>query len=200
MQELAAPGVNKPLFISAVESLSGIGPRALMALDRADLSGAANPLTLGEIAALQEDYSSDSDASTILLERDVSPVPEWSPAAVMSSDPIFGFAEPIVVSPDVPTTVPDVTNPVDRLIQREKDRKLMMSSLSHPIARVNVMDLMDIRYQLNQLCRYVKNQVPALCPISRLTPAPGKIVDPHLGMSLPVNKVSNICWLLDSLS
>ena len=52
MQESAAPGPDEPLFISAVESLSGIGPRALMALDRADFSGAANPLTLGEIASL----------------------------------------------------------------------------------------------------------------------------------------------------
>ena len=79
----------------------------------------------------------------------MSPVPEWTPATAIATDPIFGFAEPIVVSPDVPTTVPDVTNPVDRLIQREKDRKLMMSSLSHPIARVHAMDLIDIRYQLN---------------------------------------------------
>ena len=46
----------------------------------------------------------------------------------------------------------------------------------------------------------MKNQVPALHPLSGLTPAPGEIVDPHLGMSLPGNKVSNICWLLDSLS
>ena len=119
-----------------------------MALDRADLSGAANPLTLGEIAALQEDYSSDSDASTVLLERDVSTVPEWSPASVLSSDPIYGYAEPIVVSPDKPTTVLEMTNPIDWLIGREKDRKLMMSSLSNPMARVYAMDLMDIRYQL----------------------------------------------------
>ena len=56
IQESATPGPNEPLIISAVESLSGYGPRALMALDRADLSGATNLLTLGAIAALQEDY------------------------------------------------------------------------------------------------------------------------------------------------
>ena len=144
IQESAAPGPDEPLIISTVESLSGFGPRA-------HLSGASNPLTLGEIAALQEDYSSDSDASTVLLERNVSPVPEWSPVSVSSVDPLYGHAEPIVVSADEPNTVLDMTNPIDRIIRREKDRKLMMSSLSNPIARVHAMDLMDIRYQLHQL-------------------------------------------------
>ena len=55
IQESAAPGLDEPLIISAVESLSGYGSRAR-------LSGASNPLTLGEIAALQEDYYSNSDA------------------------------------------------------------------------------------------------------------------------------------------
>ena len=48
-QESAAPGPDEPLIISVVESLCGYGPRA-------HLSGASHPLTLGEIAALQEDY------------------------------------------------------------------------------------------------------------------------------------------------
>ena len=76
----------------------------------------------------------------------------------------------------------------------------MMSSLSNPIARVHAMDLMDIRYQLHQLKMYVKNQVLALHPLSGLFPGPGEMMDPHLGMSLPGNTVSNICYLLEHLS
>ena len=114
------------------------------------MSGASNPLTLGEIVALQEDYFSNSDASSVLIEeRPVSPVPEWSPVTATPVDPIFGHAEPIVVSADEPNTAFDMTNPIDWIIRREKDRKQMMSSLSNPIARVHAMDLMDIRYQLN---------------------------------------------------
>ena len=122
----------------------------------------------------------------------MSPVPEWTPASAMSTDPIFGFAEPIVVSADVPDTIPDVPNPIDRLIQREKDRKLMMSSLSHPITWVHAMDLMDIRYQLNQLCGYVKNLVPDLRSLTRLVPGPGERIDPSKPMWLSGEKVSNI--------
>ena len=76
----------------------------------------------------------------------------------------------------------------------------MISSLSNPIAKVYAMDLFDIRYQLHQLTWYVKNQVPALCPLSGLTPGPGEMIDPHLGMSLPGNTVGNICFLLEQLS
>ena len=93
-----------------------------------------------------------------------------------------------------------MTNPIDRIIRREKDRKQMMSSLSNPTARVHAMDLMDIRYQLHQLKMYVKNQVLALHPLSGLYPGPGEMMDPHLGMSLPGDKVSNICFLLENLS
>ena len=74
IQESAAPGPDEPLIISAVESLSGLRSRA-------HLSGASSSLTLGDIAALQEDYYSDSDASTVLLEESPRspsgpPVPE----------------------------------------------------------------------------------------------------------------------------
>ena len=62
IQESAAPGPDEPLIISAVESLSGLRSRA-------HLSGASSSLTLREIAALQEDYYSDSDASTVLLDE-----------------------------------------------------------------------------------------------------------------------------------
>ena len=75
-----------------------------------------------------------------------------------------------------------------------------MSSLSNPIAKVHVMDLFDIRYQLHQLTWYVKNQVPALRPLSGLSPGPGEMIDPHLGMSLPGNTVSKVCFLLEHLS
>ena len=84
------------MIISAVESLSGFRSRT-------HWSGASNPLTLEEVAALQEDFDSDSDASTVLLEyspRSPSepPVPEWSPATATTVDPIFGHAKPIIVS------------------------------------------------------------------------------------------------------
>ena len=73
IQESAAPGLDEPLIISAIESLSGYRSRA-------HLSGASSPLTLGDIAALQEDYYSDSDTSTVLIEEShrspEPPIPE----------------------------------------------------------------------------------------------------------------------------
>ena len=115
------------------------------------MSGASSSPTLEEIAALQEDYYSDSDASTVLLEEGPrsprgSPVPQWSPATAAAVDPIFGHAEPIIVSEVDPRAGYDMTNPLDRIIRREKDRMQMMSSLSNPIAKVHAMDLYDIRY------------------------------------------------------
>ena len=115
-------------------------------------------------------------------------------------DPIFGHAEPIIVSEVDPRAGYDMTNPLDRIIRREKDRMQMMSSLSNPVAKVHAMDLFDIRYQLHQLTWYVKNQVPALHPLSGLSPGPGEMIDPHLGMSLPGNTVVNICFLMEQLS
>ena len=93
-----------------------------------------------------------------------------------------------------------MTNPIDRLIRREKDRMQMMSSQSNLIAKVHAMDLFDIRYQLHQLTWYVKNQVPALRPLSGLSPGPGEVINPHLGLSLPGNTVSRVCFLLEHLS
>ena len=46
-----------------------------MALERAGLSGAANSLTLEEIAALQRDYPSDDTASTVSIDQEESSVP-----------------------------------------------------------------------------------------------------------------------------
>ena len=128
------------------------------------------------------------------------PVPEWSPATATAVDPIFGHAEPIIVSQVDPRAGFDMTNPFDRIIRREKDRMQMMSSLSNPVAKVHTMDLYDIRYQLHQLKWYVKSQVPALCPLSGFAPGPGEMIDPHLGMSLPGNTVSKVCFLLEQLS
>ena len=90
------------------------------------------------------------------------PVPEWSPAAATTVDPIFGHAEPIIVSQVDPRAGFDMTNPLDRIIRREKDRMQMMSSLSNPIAKVHAMDLFDIRYQLHQLTWYMKNHLGCL--------------------------------------
>ena len=114
------------------------------------------PLSIEEVAVLQEDIDSDSDASTVLLEESPRsprepPIPEWSPATATAVDPIFGHAEPIIVSQVDPRAGFDMTNPLDRMIRREKDRMQMMSSFSNPITKVNAMDLFDIRYQLHQL-------------------------------------------------
>merc|ERR1712243_61776 len=96
IQESAAQDYDEPLVISAVESLSGLRSRAL-------LSSTSSSPTLEEIAAMQEDYYSDSDASTVLLEEGPRsprgpPVPQWCPTTAKAVDPIFGHAEPIIVS------------------------------------------------------------------------------------------------------
>ena len=69
------------LVISAIEPMSGSRSRTCQ-------SGAARPLTVEEVAALQEDFDSDSDASTVLLEfsprspDEPPPVPKWSPIPI----------------------------------------------------------------------------------------------------------------------
>ena len=93
-----------------------------------------------------------------------------------------------------------MTNPIDRIIRRERDRVQLMNAQSDPVAKVHAMDLFDIRHQLHQLIWYVKSQVPALRPLSGLTPGPGEVVNPHLGLSLPGNTVSKVCFLLEHLS
>ena len=102
-----------------------------MALERAGLSGAANSLTLEEIVALQRDYSSDDAASTVSIDQEESSSPKWTPAAAIATDPIFGFADPIIVSEAIPDHNQDIPNPIDRLVQREKDRKVKLSTISH---------------------------------------------------------------------
>merc|ERR1711867_41552 len=89
IQESAAPSSLEPgeLVISAIESMSGSRSKTRQ-------SGAARPLTIEEVAALQEDWDSDSDASTVLLEEfsprlpeGPLPVPEWSLAPITTENP-----------------------------------------------------------------------------------------------------------------
>ena len=168
IQESAAQNwqPRSELVISAVESLSGYRSGAHQ-------SGASHSLTLEENAALQDGFDSDSDASTVLLEEGPRsprepPVPDWSPDTFSAIDPIFGNAEPIVVSQADPRAGFDMSNPVDQIIRRERERKLMMDSLRDPVAKVHGMDLFDISFQLHQLKWYLKNQVLALRPLSGL--------------------------------
>ena len=85
-------------------------------------SGAAHPLTIEEVAALQEDWNSDSDASTVLIEEFSPRLPEWlppvserSPAPFTTEDPLFGHAELIRLSKVDPRTGHDMTNLIDRI-------------------------------------------------------------------------------------
>ena len=113
------------------------------------MSGASSSPTLDELAALQGGYSSDSDASTVLLDEGPRspaepPVPRWSPTATATIDPILGVAEPIIVSQVNPQAGLDMSNPLDRIIRREKDRMQLMRALDDPVAKVHAMDLHDI--------------------------------------------------------
>ena len=120
------------------------------------MRSAADSLTLDEITALQRDYSSYDAASTVSINLEETSSPSWVPAAAITLDPVFGFAEPITVSEDIPDQNLDIANPVDRLVQREKDHKVKLSAFSHPMAKFHAMDLFDIRYQLRQFCDYIK--------------------------------------------
>ena len=171
-----------------------------MALERAGLSGATDSLTSEEIATLQRDYPSDDTASTVSIDQEESSVPTWTPAAAIAEDPIFGFADPIIVSNAVSEPNLDVPNPIDNLVRREKDRKAKLSTLKNPVTKVHCMDLFDIRFQLAQLCWYLKRSVPALRPLARLVPGPGERIDPSKPRWLSGNQVSHLCQLLDSLS
>ena len=102
-------------MITAIESLSG-------SRSRAHMSGAPISLSLDEIDALQDGYS--SDASTVLLDETPRspvepPVPQWSPTSAATIDPILGLAEPIIVSQVDPRAGHDMSNPLDRIIRRE---------------------------------------------------------------------------------
>ena len=62
------------------------------------MGGAANSLTQEEIEALRRNYSSDDAVSTVSIDLEEVTSPSRVPAAAPTSDPIFGFADPIVVS------------------------------------------------------------------------------------------------------
>ena len=113
------------------------------------------------------------------------PVPECSSAPIPTEDPLFGHAEPIRLSEVDPRAGHDMTNPIDRIIRRERDRVQLMNAQSYSVGKVHAMDLFDIRHQLDQLIWYMKSQVLALRPLSGLIPGLGEVVNPHLGLSLP---------------
>ena len=127
------------------------------------------------------------------------PVPRWSPAPIPTEEPLFGHAEPIRLSEVDPRAGHDMTNPIDRIIRRERDRLQLMNAQSDLVARVHAMDFFDIRHQLHPLYWYMKSQVPALRPLSGLTPGPDEAADFSLGLSLPGNTVWKVCFLLEHL-
>ena len=144
------------------------------------MGDAANSLTLDEIAALRRNYSSDGAASTVSLDLEQASSPTMIPASAPTSDTVFRFADPVPVSGVDPDHHLDLPNPIDRLVQREKDHKLRVDAFSHPIAKFHAMDLFDIKYHLSQICDYVKRTVPSHCALSGLVPGPGERIDPLL--------------------
>ena len=141
---------------------SGSDAGAHNSIMRSGLGAAADSLTLDEITALQRDYSSYDAASTASIDLEETSSPSWVPATAITLDPVFGFAKPIAVSEVIPHQNLDIANYLDRLVQREKDRKVKLSAFSHPMAKFHAMDLFDIRYQLTQLCDYIENHVFSL--------------------------------------
>ena len=123
LHESTAPGLQR-LLLSAVGPHIGSDPGAQNSIMQFGLGAAADSLTLDEITALQRDYSSDDAASTVSINLEETSSPSWVPATAITLDPVFGFAEPITVSEDIPDQNLDIANPVDRLVQREKDRKV----------------------------------------------------------------------------
>ena len=88
------------------------------------LGDAANSLTLDEIAALRRNYSSDEAASTVSLDLEQASSPTVIPASALTPDTVFRFADPVLVSEVEPDHHQDIPNPVDRLVQREKDLRV----------------------------------------------------------------------------
>ena len=118
----------------------------------------------------------------------------------MTSDCVFGFADPITVSEVELDHNQDIPNPIDRLVQREKDCKVRVGAFNHPMVKFHAMDLFDIKYQVSQLCNYVKRTVPSRCKLDGLVPGPGERIDPMLPCWMYGAQVSILCQLLDSLS
>ena len=109
-------------------------------LIRSSLGDAANSLTLDEIAALRRKCSSDGAASTVSLDLEQASSLTMILASAPTSDTVFRFADPVPVSGVDPDRHLDIPNPIDRLVQWEKDRKLRISAFSHPMAKFHAMD------------------------------------------------------------
>ena len=140
----------------AVDPVNCLDPRTQAAINRSGLGGAANSLTLEEIEALRRNYSSDDVASTVSIDLEEVISQSGVPATATTTDPIFGFADPIVVSQVVPNSNQEIANPFDRVEQMLKDRRAKVAAFSHPMAKVHTMDLFDICHNLFRLYHYLK--------------------------------------------
>ena len=110
---------------------------------------------MDEITALRRDYSSDEVGSIVNLNLEETSSPTLVPASALTTDCDFGFADPISVSEAAPDHNQDINNPTDRLVQRQKDCKVILGAFNHPLANFHAMDLFDTMYQVSQLCNYV---------------------------------------------
>ena len=162
---------------------------------RSGLADAADSLILDEITALRRDYSSDEVASTVSLDMEETSSPTVVLASALTTDCVFGFADPITVSEVEPDQNQDIPNSIDRLVHREKDCKLRVGAFSHPMAKFHAMDLFDIKYHVSQLCDYMKRTVPSCHALAGLLPGPGERIYPMLPRSMNGAQVSNLCQL-----
>ena len=148
-------------LLSTVDPVSGSDPGAQNWRSLSGLGEASNPLTLEEIVALRRSYSTDEVASTVSLDLEQASSPTVIPASALTSDSVFRFADPVPVSEVEPDHHQDIPNPIDRLVQREKDCKLRVGAFSHPIAKLYSMDLFYLKYHVAQFYDYVKRTVPS---------------------------------------
>ena len=105
-----------------------------------------------------------------------------------------------MVSQVVPNNNQQIANPVDRVEQMLKDRRVKVASFSHLRAKVHTIDLFDISHKFARLYHYVKSTVPALRPLARIVPGTGERIDPFRTHFMTGQQVSNLCQLLESFS
>ena len=134
-----------------MDPVSGSGPVAQNWRNLSGLGEASNPLTLEEIVALRRSYSTDEVASTVSLDLEDTPSPTVIPASALTLDSVIMFADPIPVPGVEPDHHQDIPNPIDRLVQREKDHKIRVDTFSNPMAKFHAMDLFDINYYVSNL-------------------------------------------------
>ena len=163
------------------------------------MGGAATDLTPEEIDALRENYSSDDAASTVSINLEEATSP-YDVTAKVTTDPIFGFLNPIIVSQMVPERQPPISNPVDRVEQMLEARKSKVKSFSHPLTKVHAMDLFDLKHNFLRIYDYVKSSVPALRPLARLVPGPNERIPMYQVKFMPEEQVVNLCFLLEYFS